>query len=256
MKGIVAIARRELLSFFMSPVAYLVIAGFLLLGGYFFFWYLSEFNMYLMRAQQMAMMGQNQSISLNQIIEAFFRTLTLVLVFLVPLLTMRLFAEEKRRGTFELLVTSPVSVSSIVLGKFLGVAIALLVMILLVSAFPMLLIMHADPEIPPIFLGMLGTFACALGFASISMAASAFTENQVIAGVVGIVTLLLLYVISAPAESIGGPIGEVLKYLAPTDQSEELMKGVLSLKSGVYFISLILVGLFVTSRAVEMQRYR
>lgn len=256
MRGVIAIARRELLSFFMSPIAYLVIAGFLLLGGYFFFWYLSEFNIYLMRAQQMAMMGQSQSISLNQIVEAFYRTLTLVLVFLVPQLTMRLFAEEKRRGTFELLITSPVSVSSIVLGKFLGVAIVLLVMILLVSAFPMLLILHANPEVPPIFLGMLGTFLCALGFASVSMAASAYTENQAIAGVVGIVTLLLLYVISAPAESVGGVVGEVLKYLAPTDQTEEMLRGVLSLKSCVYFLSLILLGLFASFRAVEMQRYR
>ena len=256
MRGIIAIARRELLSFFMSPVAYLVIAGFLLLGGYFFFWYLSEFNQYLMRAQQMAMMGQNQSISLNQIVEAFFRTLTLVLVFLVPLLTMRLFAEEKRRGTFELLVTSPISVSSIVLGKFLGVAVTLLIMIVLVSIFPMLLIVHANPEVPPIFLGMLGTFVCAVGFASVSMAASSFTENQVIAGVVGIVSLLLLYVISAPAESVGGAIGEILKYLSPTDQSEEMMKGVLSLKSAVYFVSLICTGIFITFRSVEMQRYR
>ncbi len=254
MKGVLAIARREILSYFVSPIAYLAITGFLLLGGYFFFWYLAEFNTYLFRSQQM--MGGVQSISLNQIVEAYYRTLSLVLVFLVPLLTMRLFAEEKRNGTFELLITSPVSVFSIVLGKFLGLAATLLIMVILVSTFPSFLIFYANPEIPPIFSGFLGISLLALGFGAVAMAVASFAENQVVAGTAGLVTLLLFYVISAPAENVGGVLGETLRYISPIDQSDEMMKGVISLKSIIYFLSLISLGLFLSFRSVELERYR
>lgn len=253
MKGILAIARRELLSYFVSPIAYLAITGFLLLGGYFFFWYLAEFNTYLFRSQQM--MG-GQSISLNQIVEAYYRTLSLVLVFLVPLLTMRLFAEERKNGTFELLITSPVSVLAIVLGKFLGLAATLFIMVLLVSTFPVFLIIYANPEVPPIFGGLFGITLLAIGFGAVAMAVASFAENQVIAGTAGLVTLLLFYVISAQADNVGGVFGDVLKYISPIEQSDEMMKGVISLKNIVYFISLISFGLFISFRAVELERYR
>jgi ABC-2 type transport system permease protein len=254
MKGVFAIARRELLSYFVSPIAYLAITGFLLLGGYFFFWYLAEFNTYLFRSQQM--LGQGPSLSLNQIVEAYYRTLSLVLVFLVPLLTMRLFAEERRNGTFELLITSPVSIFSIVFGKFLGLALTLFVMVFLASTFPGFLIVYANPEIPPIFSGLLGITLLAIGFGSIAMAVASFSESQVIAGTAGLVTLLLFYVISAQADNVGGTFGEVLRYLSPIEQSDEMMKGVISLKSIVYFLSLISLGLFLSFRAVELERYR
>lgn len=255
MKGMIAIARREILSFFVSPVAYMVLTGFMLLGAYFFFWYLSEFNLLLLRSQQMPYM-QQQTLGLNQIIEAYYRTLLLVLVFLVPLLTMRLLAEEKRRGTFELLITSPVSVGSIVLGKFFGVAVTIFLMLLLAALFPGLLTLYADPEILPMLVGFLGTLLCALAFAAISMAVSSFTENQMIGGVASLVVLLLFYVISAPAESIGGVFGSLLKFLSPMDQSEDFLKGVITTRGLIYYISLISVGVFVSLRSVEMHRYR
>lgn len=257
MRNVIAICKRELLSFFVSPIAYFVITGFALLVGFFFFNYLAFFARMYEMSQMMALRGGGQLPNLNQtVIEGLFQTIVVILVFLVPLLTMRIIAEEKRRGTFELLITSPVSVSEIVLGKFLSLAVVLLVMLLITFIFPALLIVYGAPEVPPIFCGFLGVILCALGFASIGMAVSSFTENQIVAGVSSMVVLLLLYVIQAPAESLGGTAAEVLRYLSPIDQVGQFLRGVISLRSVTYFASLIVVGLFVSHRALEAHRWR
>jgi ABC-2 type transport system permease protein len=257
MRNVVAICKRELLSFFVSPVAYFVITGFALLVGFFFFNYLAFFARMYEMSQMMAFRGGGQLPNLNQtVVEGLFQTMVVILVFLVPLLTMRIVAEEKRRGTFELLITSPVSVGEIVLGKFLSLAVVLVAMLLISAIFPALLIVYGSPEVPPILSGFLGVVLCALGFASIGMAVSSFTENQIVAGVSSMVVLLLLYVIQAPAESLGGTAAEVLRYLSPIDQVGQFLKGVISLRSVAYFLSLILVGLFVSHRALEAHRWR
>lgn len=259
MRNIIAVCRRELLSFFVSPIAYFVITGMILLGAYFFFNLLSTFNMIVARYAGMPMRGSMGQLNLNQfVIEGYYHTLLVILVFLIPLLTMRVIAEERRSGTFELLVTSPLSVSEIVLGKFLGVASVILIMLLAIFVLPLLLIIFGNPapEILPMLSGFLGLFLISVGFASIGMAVSSFTENQIVAGVSSMVVLLLLYVIHAPAESLGGTAGEVLNYISPIMQVQDLFKGVISLKSLVYFVSLIMFGLFLSQRALEAYRWR
>ena len=259
MRNVLAVCRRELLSFFVLPVAYFVITGFVLLAGYFFFNLLGTFNVLLQRYSMMRFGSLPPQLNLNQfVVEGFYHTMLVVLVFLIPLLTMRLVAEERRRGTFELLVTSPLSVSQIVLGKYLGVAVVILLMMLAVSCFPLLLCVFSvpGPEFYPIVSGFLGLLLSALMFAAISMAVSAFTENQIVAGVSGMVVLLLLYVIHAPAESLGGVAGEVLLYLSPVMQVRDLMQGVISLKALVYFFSFIVLGIFLSQRALESYRWR
>jgi ABC-2 type transport system permease protein len=256
MRNIFAICRRELLSFFVSPVAYFVITGFMLLAGFFFFNNLAFFGRLFEMSRMMAFRG-GQMPSLNQVVvEGFYHVMLVILVFLVPLLTMRTVAEEKRRGTFELLITSPVSITQIVLGKFLSLAVMILVMLGLTFIFPGLLIIYGNPEVPPIISGFFGVCLCTLAFASIGMAASSFTENQIVAGVSSMVTLLLLYVIQAPAESLGGNAASILKYLSPVEQVQDMIKGVISLKSLVYFGSLIFIGLFVSQRALDAYRWR
>jgi ABC-2 type transport system permease protein len=258
MRNIIAIARREVLSFFVSPVAYFVITGFFLLAGYFFYNLLSMFNLYVMQFNAYQF-GGGEAPNLNQwVIEGFYQTLVVVLVFLIPILTMRVIAEERPRGTFELLVTSPLSVSEIVLGKFFGVGFVILIMTLLIGVFPLLLVVFSSPgpEVPPILSGLLGVLLCGLAFASIGMGVSCFTQNQVVAALLGMVVLLLLYVIQAPAESVGGTAGQVLNYLAPTNQLRDLFRGVLSLQSLAYFLSIIFFGLFLSQRALEAYRWR
>jgi ABC-2 type transport system permease protein len=256
MRNVIAICKRELLAFFVSPIAYFVITGFALLVGFFFFNYLAFFARMYEMSQMMAFRG-GQLPNLNQtVVEGLFQTMIVILVFLVPLLTMRIVAEEKRRGTFELLITSPVSVSEIVLGKFLSLSVVLVVMLLITFIFPLLLMVYGAPEVPPIMSGFVGVVLCALGFASIGMAVSSFTENQIVAGVSSMVVLLLLYVIQAPAESLGGVTAEVLRYLSPIDQVQQFLRGVISLRSLTYFLSLILIGLFLSHRALEAHRWR
>jgi ABC-2 type transport system permease protein len=179
-----------------------------------------------------------------------------ILVFLVPLLTMRIVAEDKRRGTFELLLTSPVSVFDIVIGKFLSLAVIIFAMLSISFIFPLLLIVYGAPEVPPILSGFVGVLLCTLGFASIGMAVSSFTENQIVAGVSSMVTLLLLYVIQAPAESLDGTVADVLRYLSPVDQVQDFVRGVITLKATVYFVSMITLGLFLSQRALDALRWR
>ena len=257
MRNILAICKRELLAFFVSPIAYFVITGFALLVGFFFFNYLSFFARMFEMSQMMAFRGGGELPNLNQVvIEGLFQTMVVILVFLIPLLTMRIVAEEKRRGTFELLITSPVSVTEVVVGKFLSLAVVIVAMLSISFIFPLLLMVYGNPEIPPIVSGFCGVVLCALGFASIGMAVSSFTENQIVAGVSSMVVLLLLYVIQAPAESLGGTSAEVLRYLSPIDQVQQFLRGVVSLKSVTYFVSLILLGIFLSQRALEAHRWR
>jgi ABC-2 type transport system permease protein len=258
MRNVIAICKRELLSFFVSPIAYFVITGFALLVGFFFFNYLAFFaRIYNELSRMMAFRPGTELPNLNQVVvEGLFQTMVVILVFLIPLLTMRIIAEEKRRGTFELLITSPVSVADVVLGKFLSLAVVIVAMLTISLIFPLLLVVYGNPEVLPIVSGFCGVVLCALGFASIGMAVSSFTENQIVAGVSSMVVLLLLYVIQAPAESLGGPSAEVLRYLSPIDQVQQFLKGVISLKAVMYFASLILLGLFISQRALEAHRWR
>lgn len=260
MRNMWAICRREILSFFVSPVAYFVITGFLLLAGWFFFSILNEFNLMIMSFQLRGGFPSPEYFpNLNQwVIEPYYHTLVIILVFLVPVLTMRVLAEERKRGTFELLLTSPLSVTQIVVGKFLGVAFILVVMTGLSFAFPLLLLVFGNPgpELLPVLSGFLALLLVSLAFASISLAASAFTENQIVAAVSGIVALLLLYVIHAPAGNMEGIGRDILERLSPVLQMRDLVRGVISLESLVYFLSLITLGVFLSQRALDAQRWR
>lgn len=257
MRNIIAIWRRELLAFFVSPIAYFVITGFALIGSFFFFNLLAYYNLVVAKVAQMPW-GAPSIPSINQwVVEQYYQTILIFMVFFTPLLTMRVIAEERRRGTFELLVTSPISVPQIVLGKYLGVATVMTLMVLMASAFPLLLCVVSAPEVLPLLCGMLGVWVFALGFAAIGMAVSSSTENQIVAAVSSTVVLLLLYVIHAPAEALGaGPISDILLYISPPMQVQEMIRGVLSIKSAFYFMSLISVGLFFSFRALEAHRWR
>jgi len=217
MRNVLTIAGRELKSYFVSPIAYVVLTGFLLLGGWFFFNLLARFNLLLTiySAQQNPQVLQR--LNLNEfVIAPLLHNLSVVLVILVPVITMRTLAEEKKAGTYELLLTSPLRVSEIVLGKFLGSFV----------------------------------------FVAIGLLASSFTENQIIAAVSGIVALLLLYIVNWPADNAGETMGALLRYLAITEHFAQMVKGVIDSKDLVYFATVIVLALFLTHRSVESVRWR
>jgi ABC-2 type transport system permease protein len=256
-KNAFTIATKELRGYFVSPIAYVVLTGFLLLGGWFFFNLLARFNLLLSLYSAMHNPEAQSRLNLNDLVLApLLHNLSVVLVILVPVITMRSFAEEKRAGTYELLMTSPLSITEIVAGKFLGALAFVLVMVGLTGVYPLILLMYGDPEIGIMAAGYLGLLLLATAFLTIGLLTSSFTENQIIAAVSCLVTLLLLYVISWPAETAGPVIASVLKYVSLTEHFGEMVKGVIDSKDLVYFGSVILLALFLTHRSVESVRWR
>jgi ABC-2 type transport system permease protein len=256
-RNALAIAGKELRSYFVSPIAYVVITGFLLLGGWFFFNLVWRFDFLLSIYSAMRNPEAQARLNLNELVIApLLHNLAVVLVILVPVITMRSFAEEKRAGTYELLMTSPLSISEIVAGKFLGVVGFLVVMLGLTGVYPLILLLYGNPEIGMIAAGYLGLFLLAIAFACVGLLTSSLTENQIIAAVSCLVVLLLLYVIAWPSETAGGTMGAVLKYLSLTEHFSEMVKGVIRTQDLVYFGSVIVLALFLTHRAVESVRWR
>ena len=257
MRNAFTIAGKELRSYFVSPIAYVVLTGFLLLGGWFFFNLLARFSFLLSIYSAMRNPEAQMRLNLNDfVIAPLLHNLSVVLVILVPVITMRSFAEEKRSGTYELLMTSPLSITEIVAGKFLGALGFLIVMIGLTGIYPLILLMYGNPEMGVIAAGYLGLLLLAIAFLTVGLLTSSFTENQIIAAVSCLVLLLLLYVISWPAETAGPVLGAVLKYVSLTEHFGEMVKGILDTKDLVYFGSVILLALFLTQRSVESVRWR
>jgi len=252
-----AIAGKELRSYFVSPIAYVVLTGFLLLGGWFFFNLLARFNFLLSIYSAMRNPEAQMRLNLNEfVIAPLLHNLSVVLVILIPVITMRSFAEEKRSGTYELLMTAPLRITEIVAGKFLGAFIFLLVMIGLTAVYPVILAVYGNPEIGIMLSGYVGLLLLGTAFVTVGLFTSSLTENQIIAAVSCLVLLLLLYVISWPAETAGPVLGGVLKYLSLTEHFGEMVKGIIDTKDLVYFASVILLSLFLTQRAVESVRWR
>ena len=257
MRNAFTIAGKELRSYFVSPIGYVVLTGFLLLGGWFFFNLLARFNFLLSIYSAMRNPEAQMRLNLNDfVIAPLLHNLSVVLVILVPVITMRSFAEEKRSGTYELLMTSPLSITEVVAGKFLGALGFVIVMLALTGIYPIILLAYGNPEIGVIAAGYLGLLLLAIAFLTVGLLTSSFTENQIIAAVSCLVLLLLLYVISWPAETAGPVLGAVLKYVSLTEHFGEMVKGIVDTKDVVYFGSVILLALFLTQRSVESVRWR
>ena len=258
MRNIFTIAGRELRTIFTSPVAYVVLTGFLILGGWFFFNLVARFNMLVSLYTNFEQMGESVGqLNLNEyVIAPLLQNLAVILLILIPMLTMRSFAEEKRSGTYELLLTSPISTGQIVVGKFLGVATFVTLMVALTGLYGAILVAYGNPEIGVLVAGYLGLWLLALSFTSIGLFASSLTDNQIIAAVTGLVMMLLLFILSWPADSAGEPIASLLRYLAVTEHFAELLRGIVETKTLIYFLSLIGGWMFLAQRSVESIRWR
>lgn len=253
MGKVLAITERELKSAFVTPLAYLLFASFMLIAGFFFFTLVQQFNALLTQSKMIPDMHP----SLNAwVIIPYYRSMQIVLLFLIPLISMRAFSEEKARGTFELLATSPLSLSQMVLGKFLGLGILLTIILGLSFIYPLVLILFCDPEVPQILTGFLGLALFSLAYLALGVGISACTKSPVISSVLSIVLFLLLYIIDAPAEDLAEPFKTLLFKLSPAKHSEVLLQGLVSSEELVYFSSLILLGLFIARRALEREQWR
>src|SRR5271170_6420462 len=215
MRNSITIAGKELAGYFVQPVAYVVMTVFLLLGGFFFFNLLRYFDVVLQMYLSMQNPEMLERLNLNHsVIEPMLHNLAIVLVILVPAITMRSFAEEKRSGTYELLLTAPVRTGEIVAGKFIAAAAFMLIMIALAGIFPLILIAFGNPEAGVMLSGYIGLALLSVAFISIGLFTSSLTQNQIIAAITCFGVLLMLYVISWPAEAGGSEVGGLLRYLS------------------------------------------
>jgi ABC-2 type transport system permease protein len=255
MNNILAIAHKELKSYFSTPIAYVVIGFFALLFGYFFYAMLVIFN------QQSAQFGglEGGAVDINQqLIRPLFLNASVILLFVLPLITMRTYSEEKRSGTIELLLTSPVTDVEIILGKFLG-AMALYAAMLAITVIHMLLLFsYANPKpewtVPVIgYVGLLLMGGC---FISVGLLISSLTKNQIVSGMVTFAVFLLLWVINWIASFTGPTTQSVLNYLSITDHFDDFTRGILDTKHLIYYFSVMSFGLFLTARSVDTERWK
>jgi len=180
-----------------------------------------------------------------------------LLIFIVPAITMRMFPEEKRAGTYELLLTSPVRITDIVVGKFLGGLVLVIAMVLLSGFFGVLLLAYGNPEVPLMLVGFAGLLVMAVAFLAIGTLISSFTDNVVVAYIGALFALLVLYTIGWMGETV--PVAwlkSVIGYLSITDHFQAIVSGVIDTKDLVYFATVVGVALFLTHRSVESVRWR
>lgn len=247
MKNVWALVRREILSYFSSPIAYVVLSAFLWLYGFYFYAYLEAFI-------DPRTVAPGAVVNVNQdMLRWVFHTTAFFLLFLLPMVTMRSFSEELRSGTIELLFTSPLTDTQIVMGKFLG-ALSLFAVMLATTSFHMAVLFYfGDPEWKPIAVGYLGLFLLGAGYIAFGLMFSALTKNQIVAGLLSFGAFVLLYLV-ALGEDRGWM--ELVTYLSVDQHLEEFAKGVLDTRDVVYFASMTILGLFLTKQAIESYRWR
>jgi ABC-2 type transport system permease protein len=236
MKNVWAVANRELRSYFLSPLAYVVIALFLALAGYLF-------ALILANGREASLRGLVQNVSV-------------LYLFIVPAISMRLLAEEQRTGTVELLLTNPVQEWEIVAGKFLSSIMLVLVMLGLTLLFPLFLFIFGNPDKGPIITGYLGVFLQAAAFLSVGLWASSLTQNQIVAAIVSFGLLLILWLSDNLGQFLGGTVGQIVSYTSVINHFQSFPQGVIESKDVIYYLTLVIAGIVLSTLSLQSRRYR
>ena len=280
MRNTLAIAWREVRTYFTSPLAYVVIGVFLFLSGYMFWVSLVRFSDLCLQLGSNPYFSSRLNVN-DMVIRPIFGTMGIILLLMIPILSMRLLADEKRTGTAELLFTCPVTSGQVVLGKYLGASFLLLAMLAVTLSYPVLILNSgASPDMKPTLVGYLGVLLMGLSFLSIGLLVSATTDSQVIAAVGSFGALLMLWVINWVSESatatlaslanmatiglweklglgLGGPtLGDLLSKISLIEHFDDFRKGLLDTQHLVFYLSVIFTSLFLTQRILESRRWR
>ena len=254
MSNIIALAQKELKSYFSSPIAYIVIGLFALLYGYFYVTILAYF---VRQSMQLSQFQGPQAMNVNQqLIKPVLQNVTILILFLMPMITMRTYSEEKRSGTIELLLTSPLTDFQIIMGKFLG-ALGLYATMLAVTFIHIgLLFLYGRPEWKPIVTAYVGLLLMGGCFISVGLLISSLTKNQIVAGMVTFAVFLLLWIITWIGSFSGPTFDKLTSYLSIIDHFDDFGKGVLDTTHLIYYVSFITFGLFLTAKSVDSERWR
>lgn len=255
MKNIWAITKKEIKTYFTSPIAYVAIAVFLVLTGFFF---TSLINWFHMQSMQLARYPQYlEQLNINQMVYApLFNNVSIILLLMIPLITMRLFAEEMKIKTDELLYTSPISVHQIILGKYFASLFVLVIMLLLTGVLSIFTFAYGNPEPAPLLNGYLGLFLLGAAFMAVGIFFSSLTENQIVAAMLTFGALLLFWVLNWAANSAGGIWRSVLNYISFFQHFGGMTEGILDTTDLVYYLSFIFLGLFLTHSVIQSRRWR
>lgn len=236
MNSIFTITVKELRSYFTSPIAYVVFAMFLVLSGYFF-------SVILFISKEASFRGAASNIIIT-------------LLFLMPLITMKTFSEERKMGTLEMLMTKPVRDIEVTLGKFLAAASLFITMLASTLVYVFILTKYGNPDMGPVWSAYLGILLCGLSFIALGIFASSLTENQIIAAVIGFALVLLLWVLSWISGNLGEVDSKLLSYISLSTHLDGFIKGVINLKDVVYYLSFIIFWLFVSVKSIEVRKWK
>ena len=258
MNKILAIFERELKSYFVSPVAYVVIALFVGLSGIFFYLMLSSFvqrcyemDLYVQQWQQMA-----PPMNVHEwVIRPFFGNISLFALMILPLITMKLFAEEKKTGTIELLQTSPITNFQLIVGKYAAALVLYLLTIAITFIYMLFLFAYGTPEIGQILSGYLGMVLLGSSYLAIGTLFSTLTDNQIIAAVSTIAIILIFWTLGWLSSFLDPGLGAVMSQLSLIEHFDDFAKGVIDSKNIIFYLSFIIMNLFLSFVSIESARW-
>jgi ABC-2 type transport system permease protein len=254
MRNVLIITRKELHSYFVSPIAYGLMAFFALIAGYFFY---VATAIFVQRGMESAMMGRGMPMNVNEwVVRPVLSNVSVIGLFLIAMITMRLFAEEKRSGTIELLATSPIRDFELILGKWIAAVLMYAAILGLALLNLLILFGFGKPDWRPMLVGFLGLVLQGGCLLAIGTFISTLTKSQIVAGVATFAVSLLLWVIDWVSAYETAAWAKVLAYISVLTHFEPFSKGVIDTKDVVYYASMIFLWLFLTARAMESIRWR
>ena len=247
------ITSKEYKTYFTSPIAYIMIAGFLLIMDWMFFFNLDHVNEITMQYKA----SGTKVLSLTEgIVRPLYGSMNVIFLFITPFITMRLFAEERKMQTIQLLMTSPVSVGEMVFGKFLSSVMLITTMLLLTLIYPVILVMYGNPDLGPIFTNYLGIFLMACCYLSTGIFFSATSENQIAAGAMTFAAGFFFWLVHMASQSAGPFLQVILEYLSLTQHFNKFNMGIVNSSDVIFYLSYIGLGLFFTHRVMDSYRWR
>lgn len=255
--SIIAIYRKELQGYFASPFAYIIAGVFWLLSGVLFLRILQGIIAEAAFRDQLGVTAVPVDVPYEVLVN-FLGWLSIISLFLLPMLSMGLYSEERKRGTLELLATSPVANWSVALGKLLGVLTFFITIVVPLVIYEAIALGSADPPLQPtiLILGHVGLILMAAAVLSIGMFISALTDSTILAAILTFVVMAFLLIVNWLAENFSGPVGDALNHLSLLRHYGNLVQGVLDSSSIILFLSYVVLGLFLTAQAIEAFRFQ
>lgn len=254
MRAVRTIALRELRSMFLSPLAWTLLAVLFAITAYMLMAAVFHYQLQQMQSQAF---GQAAQLSLTDwTIAPMLGNTAILLLLIMPMLTMRLFADEKRRGTWAAIASSPLSPMEIILGKYLGLMLFLGIVVILLALPIFLLYLFGSPDFGQTLSGLVGLFLLSAAFGAVGLAASSATDNPIVAALASFGILLLLWVASWMGDSGGSSMGVILGYLSLTNHYQNFLTGVISSTDLIYFLLLAAAGLLFAQQRLMAERIR